>query len=48
MALKAGDVAAARRLLNTFAKPETAAKIAAARREFASKGYDLGAIDTSP
>jgi hypothetical protein len=47
-ALKAGDVAAARRLLNTFAKPETVAKIAAARREFASKGYDLGAIDTSP
>jgi hypothetical protein len=48
VALKAGDEAAARRLLNTFAKPETVAKITAARREFASKGYDLGAIDTSP
>jgi hypothetical protein len=47
-ALKAGDEAAARRVLNTFAKPETVAKIVAARREFASKGYDLGAINTSP
>jgi hypothetical protein len=47
-ALKAGDEAAARRLLNTFATPATVAKIAAAKKEFASKGYDLGELNTSP
>jgi hypothetical protein len=47
-ALKAGHVGAARRLVNTFAKPETLAKITAARTEFARKGYDLGQVDLAP
>jgi TolA-binding protein len=47
-ALKAGNEAAARRLLNTFATPATVAKIAAAKKEFASKGYDLGDLNTAP
>ena len=45
-ALKAGDEARAQRLVGSFAKPATIAKITAARREFARKGYSLG--ETSP
>jgi predicted oxidoreductase len=47
-ALKAGDEARAQRLVGSFAKPATIAKITAARREFARKGYDLGETSPSP
>jgi hypothetical protein len=47
-ALKAGDEARAQRLVGSFAKPATLAKVTAARREFARKGYDLGATTPTP
>jgi hypothetical protein len=47
-ALNAGDEARAQRLVGTFAKPETIAKITAARREFARKGYHLGESIPTP
>jgi hypothetical protein len=47
-ALRAGDEAKARRLVSSFAKPATLAKITRARQEFARKGYHLGEVTPSP
>jgi hypothetical protein len=50
-ALRAGDGAKARRLIapnGAAADPQTTRQIATARREFASKGYDLGGVSQIP